>query len=90
MTRRDRVETGIIILGSLILGAIIAAMLLHCAPVQVGPFVPPGARLCDSDSDCPDKTHCAFPAPGWKARCMPGDDGLTTPPDEMRRADGGP
>lgn len=68
---------------------LVIALPLPACNAKVGPFVPPGSPVCSSDADCPVGEHCAFPAPGWKARCMQGDDGLTTPPEEMRRRDGG-
>lgn len=83
-----------------LLAALVAAsawlVSVGCARLEVGPFVE-GDAFCDGrdggpvgDTACPDGTHCAFPAPGWRARCMAGDDGLTTPPDwARRRVDGG-
>lgn len=79
-----------VIFGGLALVVLVAAIVTGCH-FKVGPFVD-GDSFCDGadggpvgDLACPDGTHCAFPAPGWRARCMPGDVGVDTPPDWARR-----
>lgn len=89
MTRVDAIEIAAVSLCTCALAVLIALLLTHCSPT-VGPFVPPGSPVCSSDADCPDSQHCAFPAPGWKARCMQGASDVGTIPDEMKRRDGGP
>jgi hypothetical protein len=81
------------LLASLVMGAITLAIVLlmvQCSSVKVGPFVPPGAAYCGSDADCKDGTHCAFPAPGWRPRCMSGSSSIDTIPEATKRRDAGP
>lgn len=70
------------------LAVVVAAIVTGCH-FKVGPFVD-GDAFCDGSEDggkvgdpaCPDGTHCAFPAPGWRPRCMEGQSEIDSPPPE--------
>jgi hypothetical protein len=48
-------------------------VLVGCAPLQVGPFVAQGAKVCAADPDCPDHSACRYPsASSRQAVCMTG------------------
>jgi hypothetical protein len=64
-------------------GLVLAALMAACGPVQRGPFIPPGAKICRADPDCPRGTTCRFPGVDLRPVCMPGEnevDALADPP----------
>lgn len=43
---------------------------------QVGPFVPPNAKICSWEGECPKNYTCQFPRVDSRAVCMPGENRL--------------
>lgn len=52
---------------TLLVGLVVGCQ-FHIAPL------PPGAKACASDWDCPDGMSCRFPGVDTRAQCMGGGD----------------
>ncbi len=59
------------------------AAIYGCAPVKVGPFPEPGAKLCWAESDCAPGTKCRFQRVGSHATCVRAGRGYDDVMDNM-------
>jgi hypothetical protein len=59
-----RWELGAVLIGITLAGlfAIVCALVVGCAPLQVGPFVPNPPHYCHADPDCGDNQICKSPS----------------------------
>lgn len=67
--------------GAMMLGALVIAVLTNCAPLKVGPFIPPNPVACSSDAACPEHMHCGFPSVDSRSICLDGDSDIDAPPE---------